>query len=182
MSSLPPSITGDFSVSDLVREAAERSIGISRIDLSMPLPHVPSMSGMILAEEVQPGLLLSGFDITYTADGGLEADVERSVACVAFLKGENEALHVEGHKPITMHAGQMGIVGYGEPRHCSRNWLRGQKNRAFGITLQPQFFERFETFFDGDGLELLQQFLAAGVHSAALPISWKLIEIASTLR
>ncbi len=178
MRSLPPSITGNFSVSDLVREAAERAIGISQIDLSTPLPHIPSMSGTILAEEVQPGLLLSGFDITYTADGRLEADVERSVACVAFLKGENEALHVKGHKPITMRAGHIGIVGYGERCHCSRDWWKGQTNRAFGVTLQPHFFGRFGTFFDGDGLELLEQFITPGVHSAALPVTHKLIEIA----
>lgn len=178
MNALPPSITGDFSISDLVREAAERAITVHHVIDTSEAIATPAMSGMMLAEQVQPGLLLSGYDLTYIAQGRFEAEVERSVFCGVLLGGEAQPMYVEGHGPVAVDLKHPLIIGYGEKLVCSRSWSEGQQGRAFGLTIQPGFFERFASFLDGDGLDALHGYLKPGFHSSLLPWSWKIIEIA----
>lgn len=180
MNALPPSITGDFSISDLIREAAERTISVFPVIDHNETIETPSMSGTMLAEEVQPGLLLSGYDLTYIAPGRFEAEVDRSVFCGVLLGGEAQPMHVVGHEEISVQPEQPIVIGYGEKLICSRSWRTGQQGRAFGITIQPYFFERFASLVDDDGLELLQTYLEPGLHSSQLPWSWKIVEIAQS--
>jgi hypothetical protein len=87
MAVIPPSIAGDFSISDLIREATQRAIIVHHVVDRSEAIKTPSMSGLMLAEEVQPGLLLSGYDLTYIEAGRFEAEIERSVF-VGFCSAE----------------------------------------------------------------------------------------------
>ena len=174
-----PVLTGEFSVSDLVREAAERSIDVNYFTEALPQLDTPTMSGMIIADEVQPGLLMSGFDLTYLADFRLGAEVERSILCSILLDGEGEALEVAGHAPIPPEPGRVEIVGFGEPRACMRPWYAGQRARVFGITLLPSFFERYGGIVEDDSLGMLRRFLEPGVHLERLPRSQRIVDLAN---
>lgn len=179
MGALSPVMRGEFSVADLLREAAERSIDVNHI--AEPSPHIdmPSMSGMIIAEEVQPGLLLSGFDLTYTAYCRLDVEIERSIACAILLDGEGEPMELDGHPPIVHEPGRVVVLGCGEPRICTRPWHAGQRARVFGLTLKPSFFDRFGRLVDDDGMAALQRFLEPGVHCATLPWADDMVDLAN---
>lgn len=181
MGELSPALQGDFSIADLLRKAAERSIEINYVIEASSQIDTPSMSGLLLVEEVQPGLLMSGFDLTYTADCHLEVEVERSITCAILLEGTGEALQVIDHPPITHTPGRVEVLGYGESRVCMRPWHAGQRARVFGLTMKPSFFDRFGALVDGDGLAALHRFLDPGIHAATLPWSRKLLDLANTV-
>lgn len=178
MAVIPPSIAGDFSISDLIREATQRAIIVHHVVDRSEAIKTPSMSGLMLAEEVQPGLLLSGYDLTYIEAGRFEAEIERSVFCGVLLGGEAQPMQVEGHASVGVELQQPVIIGYGEKLICSRSWRKGQQGRAFGVTIQPSFFDRFGSVLDGDDLAALREYLRPGINSSLLPRSWKIIEIA----
>lgn len=178
MGVLSPVISGDFSISDLIRGAAERAIAVSYVADPSQQIDTPLMSGTILAEEVQPGLLLSGTDLTYTADYRFDVEMERSVGCAVLLEGWGEALQVADHSPIEHALGRVLIVGYGEPRTCARPWRKGQRTRAFGIRINPCFFDRFHETIGDDDLTALQSFMEPGLHSTLLPRSGQIVDIA----
>lgn len=174
----PPVLTGDFSVSDLLREAAERSIDIGHFAETAPNLDTPTMSGTIIAEEVQPGLLMSGFDLTYLADCRLDVEVDRSILCAILLDGHGEPLEVGGYAPIVPVTGRAEIVGFGERRTCARPWYAGQRARVFGVTLMPSFFDRYGGVVEGDSLAALYRFMEPGVQSETLPWSQKIADLA----
>ena len=178
MNVISPALTGDFSIADLVREAADRAISVSCVTLPDARIDTPSMSGTIFGEEVQPGLLLSGYDLTYTVDSSFDVEVDRSISCALLLDGEAAALQVAGHAPVTTKLQRVAVVGYGERLACHRPWRAGQHNRAFGVTLKPCFFDRFAETLDDDNLDVLQSFLEPGLHHATLPWSRKIVDLA----
>lgn len=178
MDALPPALRGRFSISDLVREAAVRSIHMAPISDATSSIDTPTMSGMIMAEEVQPGLVMSGFELAYLADQRLEMSIERSIMCAVLLEGSGEALEVERCSPFRQEVGRVGIVGFGESRMCARPWYKGQHARVFGVTLQPGFFDRFGEAMAEDDLAGLHSFLDPGVHTTTLPWSRALVELA----
>lgn len=181
MGDLSPSLRGDFSVGDLLREAAERSIEFNHVIEPSTQIDTPSMSGLILVDEIQPGLLMSAFDLTYTVDSRLEVEVERSITCAILLGGAGEPLQFVDHPPIPHIPGRVEVLGYGEPHICMRPWHAGQRARVFGLTLKPSFFERFGTLVEGDGLAILRHFLDTGIHCATLPRSKKLFDLANSV-
>ncbi|GGN44345.1 hypothetical protein GCM10011349_09290 [Novosphingobium indicum] len=176
MGKLLPIIEGHFSIGDLLREAAERSIELGYVTETIPEIDAPAMSGMILAEEVQPGLLVSGFDLTYTAECRLDAKVERSVCCAVLLEGSGEPLEVQGHPPVTHEIEHVVIFGFGETKICTRPWHRGQHAKVFSVTLEPRFFERFGDMVADDGIAILERYIEPGVHSASLPWSRRIVD------
>jgi AraC-like DNA-binding protein len=180
VSALSPVIEGDFAISDLLREAAERSIEITYLTDSIDDIAMPSMSGRIIAEEVQPGLLMSGFDLTYTADLKLDAALDRSVSCSILLEGDGEALEIGGLPPIPPERERVQILGLGEAQVCARPWYAGQKARVFGMTIKPCFFERFGSLVEEDGLAALHRFLSPGIHCATLPWSGAIVDLANS--
>jgi AraC-like DNA-binding protein len=179
MGDLSPALKGDFSIADLLREAAERSIDISYVIEPSTQLNIPAMSGMVLVEEVQPDLLMSGFDLTYTADTHLEVEVDRSISCAILLDGTGDPLQFIDHPPIEHKAGCVQVLGYGEPRVCARPWRAGQRARVFGLTVKPGFFDRFGALVDGDGLAALHRFLEPGICWTTLPRSRKLVDLAN---
>lgn len=175
-----PVLAGRFSISDLMREAAERCIDVHRLTDRAATIDMPSMSGTIMAEEVQPGLLMSGSDLAYIADDRIEMSVDRSIMCAVLLDGEGEPLELEGRAPFAQGVGSVAIVGFGEARRCARSWFKGQRARVFGVTIKPHFFERFGAVVGDDALETLHAFMRPGIHTATLPWSRELIDIGAT--
>ncbi|MEP7453624.1 AraC family transcriptional regulator [Phyllobacterium sp. SB3] len=178
MGKIASDITGEFSLSDLLRAAAERSITVDCQPDVNPGLDTATMSGSLKAEEVQPGLLMSGYDITYLADSAFSVGMERSLVCAVLLDGKSEPMHVDGYAPVVHEPKHAAIIGFGEPTVCRRPWRTGQRTRAFGITVKPVFFERFGDMLDGEDLAPIQDFLNPGFHAANLPWSQKIIEIA----
>ncbi|WP_395383080.1 hypothetical protein ACHMW4_00455 [Mesorhizobium sp. UC22_110] len=170
---------GDFSVSDLLREAAERAITIEHKVLAGTSIETPAMSGMLKAEEVQPGLLMSGYDITYLKDSGLAIEIEPSLLCTVLLDGSTEPLQLQGHSSVAHRPGRIEVLGFGSRQAGERVWFTGQRARAFGITVRPDFLDRFASSVDNDSLSCLKDFLQPGFRRATLPHLARAVEIAN---
>lgn len=181
MGAATTAIVGDFSVSDLLREAAERSIALDVTIKSSAPVQTPSMSGMLKADEVQPGLLMSGYDITYLSDGAFAVDVEPSVLCTVLLDGQADPMTIEGHPPVSHLPECVEVLGFGSRLSCARSLTAGQRSRAFGITVRPAFLERFaSSVADGD-IAPLGDFLAPGFRRTTLPRLANVLEIANQI-
>ena len=174
-------LVGDFSMGDIIREAAERSIDAPLAEEASTQVNSVVMSGVLKAEMVQPGLLMSGYDLTYLSESDFAVKMDRSVFCAVLLGGRQEPLAVEGY-PVVQHGLQRAqVLGFGEPAMCRRATRLGGKVRAFGVTMQPSFLDRFGEDVDGDGLSPLHEFLKPGFHRASLPWSPKIVEIGNSV-
>jgi AraC-like DNA-binding protein len=170
-------LVGDFSISDLLREAAARSIDVSHMKEVSPAVDTPTMSGMMKAETIRDGLLMSGYDLTHLADFEFAMKMERSVFCALLLDGESTPLRIEGHAVIDHKPQRVEIIGFGEPVVCRRRCEAGTHARTFGVTLRPEFLEQSGEHVDDDGLAPLRAFLKPGLHRSTLPWSPKIVEI-----
>ncbi len=174
-------IVGDFSVSDLLREAAARAVTIEHRVLARTSIETPAMSGMLKAEEVQPGLLMSGYDITYLKDSGLAVEIEPSLLCTVLLDGSSEPLRLDGQPAVAHKPGRIEVLGFGSRLAGERAWFTGQRARAFGITVKPDFLDRFASTVDNDSLSSLRDFLQPGFRRATLPHLARAVEIANEI-
>lgn len=170
-------LVGDFSVTDILREAAERSIDVSHLGEVSPLVATPTMSGLLRAEMVQPGLLMSAYDLTYLTDSDLAIGMGRSVFCAILLEGSSAPLSVEGYPSIKHKLQRIELLGFGEPLICRRPCRAGDHARTFGITLQPEFLDQYGEHVAEDGLARLRDFLKPGFNRATLPWLAKVVEI-----
>lgn len=171
-------IHGEFSPSDLLREAASRATdAVVRRDAFAPVEN-RMMSGMATVAEVQPGLFMSGREIEYLCDGAFEAEVERSMTCGILLSGETEPMEVPGYPAVGHELQRLTIVGFGEKLPWRRPYRRHQRNRAFGLTIRPEFFERFDGVVAEGGMGVLQRLLDPGFHVRHLPWSPVLVALA----
>lgn len=167
-------LAGDFSISDLLREAAARSIDISYLEDVSPVVDTLTMSGTLKAETIRNGLLMSGYDLTHLADFEIAMKMDRSVFCGLLLDGQSPPLSIDGHSPIEHKPQCVEILGFGEPVIGRRFCQSGTRARAFGVTLRPEFLEEFAEHVDDDGLAPLRKFLAPGLHHSTLPWSPKI--------
>ncbi len=172
-------LTGDFSISSLLREAAERCIDISYMEQVAPVIDTPTMSGLWKAEPIRDGLLMSGYDLRHLADFEFATKMEPSVICALLLEGESGPLSIDGYPLIDHKPQRVEVIGFGEPVICRRNCEAGTRARAFGITLRPEFLEQFAEHVDDEGLSPLREFLAPGLHRATLPWSPTIIGMAN---
>ena len=178
MIGVPPAISGDFSLAEIVREAAARSIADTYVMSPDVQADNQSMTGTIIMEEVQPGLLISAHDLNYTADGAFSVEMEPSISCAVLLEGESQRMEIAGHPPIIAEPKTVAVLGHSETLLGSRLWCSGQRSRAFGVTLKPGFFDRFGTLIQGDGLSALRRFLEPGFHHHTLPWSPTIADLA----
>mgnify|MGYP001312252908 CR=1 FL=1 len=174
-------IVGEFSVSDLLREAAERSISLDHLVAIPATVATPQMSGMLRAEEVQPGLLMSGYDLIYLDDSDLAAEMEPSIMCALLLEGTSGEMRVGAHPPFSNRLQRVEVAGLGSRMTCRRPWFAGQRTRAFGLTLTPQFLDRYAFNVVDDGLSPLRGFLAPGFKRSTLPWLPRTLEIADDI-
>ncbi|PWR21793.1 helix-turn-helix transcriptional regulator [Zavarzinia compransoris] len=151
-----------FSVSDLIRAAAELATRVEpAIPRDLPL-ETAVFTGRILAEDVQPGLLATAHDITYLGDGCMGLAVDRSLVFGLLLAGETDRLEIEGQGPVTQAPGEALLLGFPGPTQSSRAWRAGQRSHLSGFVLTPVFFERFADMLGNDGLAGLREQLDAG--------------------
>lgn len=177
----PSIIVGDFSISDLLREAAQRSIEVRYVPERIPSIQTNTMSGMLRTEEVQPGLLMSAYDLTHIADGELAVDMEPSLFCGILLAGESMPLTVDGHGAVVHRPNQVEVLGFGDTIRCHRPWFAGTRARAFGISLKPRFLERFSHMLTGDDLAPLEEMMVPGFRQLTLPWQQSLVDIANSV-
>ena len=102
-------LIGDFSIRDVLREAASRSIEVAQLKELPPLVDTPTMSGTIKAEAVRDGLFMSGYDLTYLADSDFTMEMNRSVFCGLLLDGQSAPLAVEEQVAV-IYAGTRGYL------------------------------------------------------------------------
>lgn len=174
-------LTGDFSMNDLLREAASRSIDVSHVEQVSPLVNTPTMSGVMKADTIREGLLMSGYDLTHMADGDFAMKMDRSVFCALLLDGDSAPLAVDGHAAVDHKLQRVEILGFGEPLVCRRRCHAGMRVRAFGVTLRPEFLDRSGEHIDDDGLAPLRAFLDPGFHRATLPWSPRIVDIGNQI-
>jgi len=172
-------LVGDFSIGDLLREAAARSIDVSHIEEVSPVVETPTMSGALKAETIRTGLLMSGYDLVHLTDFEFTMKLDRSVLCGLLLDGESAPLSVEGYPHIYHKPQRVEVLGFGEPLVCRRHCGAGTRARTFGVTLRPEFLEQFGEHIDEDGLASLHAFLKPGFHRSTLPWSPRIVDIAN---
>lgn len=155
-------VTGEFSASDLLREAAERSMHITIETPAVIRVDAPMMRGTMITSEVQPGLEIACQDLIHLYDGSFEADVDRSLLCALLLKGESEPMLLPGRPAIEHIIGEAAMIGFSEPTSCRRHYHAGQRKRAFALTIKPTFFERFEETVSDSGLGDIRALIEPG--------------------
>jgi AraC-like DNA-binding protein len=174
----PAVLRAEFSVSDLMREAAERSLGVEFAREPAGAVQTPIFSGTLMTEEVQPGLIATAHDLAYLEDHVFDIRMERSLICGILLSGGSGPLEVPGHPPVFQPLEQPVIVAFGEAMPCRRVLQAGQRNRVAGFMLKPDFFRRFAETVEDDGLAILADFMRAGFRTAELPRSQLLVTTA----
>lgn len=167
-----------FKVPDLVRFAAEQSLGIEIADVSAQHVETPLFAGRMQTLEVQPGLILAASDLTYLPGASIASISEPSVSCGVLLEGEDETMEVLGHGSITRTAGCPAVKGFAQPTRFRLANMRAGKSRAAGVLIKPAFFDRFADNVDETGIAALREFAEADFRYESLPKSPKIIEIA----
>lgn len=158
----PARMTGEFSASDLLREAAAKAMHVA-IELPTPTPiDAPMVRGMMIAHEVQPGLEIACQDLLHLCDGSFETEVDRSLVCALLVEGQSEPMLMPSRPPVEHVVGEAALIGFSGPTPCRRGYLAGQRKRAFALTIRPAFFERFEDSVSESGLAEIQALIEPG--------------------
>lgn len=167
-----------FKVSDLVRLAAEHSIGLHIHEVKAEGVDTPVFSGSLLGYEVQPGLTATGGDVTYLIDANIISEAEPCVMCGVLLNGESEKMDVLGYGTVTRERERPAIFGFNRPTNFRLSNLLHHRSRAAGFVLRPLFFERFGDAINGDGLAGLREFATAEFRYALLPRAPVIVDLA----
>ncbi len=155
-------VNGEFSASDLLREAAIRAMQVS---VEMPaMTHVdaPMMRGTVITSEVQPGLEIASQDLVHFYDGSFETLIDRSLICALLIAGESEPMLLPGRPPIEHAVGEAALISFGAPTPCRRYYRASQRKRAFALTIRPNFFERLEEDVSDSGLAEIRTLIEPG--------------------
>ena len=166
----PARISGQapFSISDLIAEAAEQAMRVpiryaSNVDIDVPV-----MSGIVIANEIAPGLVLNAQDLAYHDDGTFEAWIDRSLLFAMLLGGHAEPLTLGGEHIVTYPRRRLTITGIGQTVSAVRSHRAGVRTHTFGLTIGEPFFDRFNGGMDAEGIEPLRALLEPGVHPVLL--------------
>ncbi|MFT3976919.1 MAG: AraC family transcriptional regulator [Sphingomonas bacterium] len=155
-------MNGEFSASDLVREAAARAMHIA-IDMPAAVQvDAPMMRGTMIASEVQPGLEIACQDLVHLHGGSFGTEVDRSLLCALLVEGESEPMLLPGRPPIEHKVGEALLIGFGARTPCRRHYRAGQRKRAFALTIRPAFLERFEEDVSDAGLTEIRALIEPG--------------------
>ena len=112
--------TDCFTVSDVLRTAAELSLIIEPTNNAAKHLKTPVFSGRMLACEVQPGLTASAFDITYLSDQQFLVDAEPSLMCAVLLQGDDDSMEVCGYGNVVRSLDRPVLVGFSKAMRCRR--------------------------------------------------------------
>jgi AraC-like DNA-binding protein len=167
-----------FKVSELIRIAAEECLGIQIVTIPSGNVETPLFSGRLLHHEVQPGLMLTGGDITYLTDQCVASESDPAVMGGVLLDGERETMEVSGHGTITRSPERPVLFGFREPRRFQLSGMTSHRRRSAGFVIRPSFFDRFGHRLDSDGLAALREFAEADFRFEQLPRSPTFVDLA----
>jgi AraC-like DNA-binding protein len=170
--------TDCFTVSDVLRIAAERSLIIEPSGNPAKYLKTPVFSGRMLACEVQPGLLASAFDLTYLSDQEFLVDAKPSLMCAVLLQGDDDSMEVCGYGNVVRRLDRPVLVGFSKTTRCRRQLEAHRRCCGAGFTLQSHFFDRFGEHVTEDGLSVLRDFCATEFRTETLARSRRLLEVA----
>lgn len=168
---------GDLTVTQLIRESAERSLNVALAPTSDNRIEAPFGSGQVLIQEVQPGLICELHDLKCHSDLEFECSVNPQISCSITLEGNLDSVDIDGLGVINNPLKQGTLIGFGEPTQWIRRVRAEQYFKTFCVTLQPKFFERFASNFEDQQLSVLESF-RFGVQYEVLPLSQRLITLA----
>ncbi|SER25735.1 AraC family transcriptional regulator [Sphingobium sp. YR768] len=181
MPSSASSTAAALSVADVLKQAAQPVLNASTHEQEEAWPERTIISGQLLSREVQAGLYVNMHDVLYLGDCAFDARKERSLSCGLLLAGEVAPIGIRGYDPVIQTRGRPFLFGLGQATQCDRLWRAGTRSRGAGVTLNPDFLERFGADVAEDGLALLHQYLQPGSRSTVLPSSRALTQIAARL-
>lgn len=167
-----------FNATDLLRMAAELSLGIEPADVAPPTMRAPLFTGRYMAREVQPGLIATASDISYLRDQSVTVDIDASLICGILLDGHADEMNIAGHGRVAKCLERPVLVGFGARATCGQHILASRRIRDAGFILRPNFFERFGEHVSDDGLSVLREFVTARFSATTLVRSPSLLEIA----
>lgn len=172
----PTKFEGDICVSQLVREAAERSLQIDVPQMGDDRVQMPFGSGRVCIQEVQPGLRCESNALTCNTDQEFEFLGDPLITGNIILDGNIDGPALEGIGQIESPLNRATLIGFSEPTRWTRSLRRGQYFRSFGFTLQPEFFNRFADDMEDERLSVLDPF-RTGRRAIVLPPSQRLIAL-----
>lgn len=167
-----------FSRADLLRAAADAALALPSEGTPTSEVRAPVMAGTVAAARIRPGLLLAAHELEYLDQGVFETPVEPGLICGLLLDGESEPLEIDGHPPIRHEPGRLTIAGFGETTACRRAYRKNQRNRAFALTIGPEFLDRFEDAAADSGLTMLRDLLRPGLTVRHFPAPSSLLSLA----
>ena len=141
----------------------------------------PPFFGRVLVREVQPGLFVNAFDVTYVTDMALSETVEPGLMCGVRLFGGSEPLMVEGHGAVWFEPGRAVLLGLGVDGRCDTHARAGCRCSYAGVSMKAEFFERPLGTRDDLGLRRLARLLDRRVSVKSYPCSPTLAEAAARL-
>lgn len=169
-------LEGDLAISDLLREAAERSLQVDVLPKVDDTVETPMVSGRIFMQEVQPGLTCTLNDITCNKDQAFEALGDPLITCSVTLDGAIENARIDGYGVVENPRHRATLIGFGQPTRWRRPMKAGAYCKTFGVILRPEFFDRFADNIDDESLGVLEPF--RGVPRATvLPPSQRLVDL-----
>ena len=137
--------------------------------------------GRVLVREVQPGLFVNAFDVSYEADVTLSETVAPSVMCGVRLFGGTDPMEVEGHGAVRFEPGCVVLIGLGTESRCESHGRAGCRCSYAGISIKAAFFEQRLGRHDDEGLRRLAQLFDRRVTVRCFPSSPALAESASRM-
>ena len=100
-----------------------------------------AVSGRVIVREVQPGLLITSYRVTYLHALELCAKPEYSFTCGINIDGPPAHMEVEGLGDICYERQQLVIMGFDGDRACRSQHRQGIHSSVAGITVKPEFVD-----------------------------------------
>lgn len=176
IASNPVNFEGDLVISDLVREAAEKSLQIdvmSKVNDTIDSSYV---SGRIYIQEVQPGLTCTLNAITSHTDEVYDVLGDPLITCNVTLAGKIENAAIDGYGVVENPLHRGTLIGFGRQTKWQRPTKAGQYFKSFGFTLRQAFFDAFTNKIADDGLDVFAPF-RDDPRAVNLPFSQKLLDL-----
>lgn len=169
-------LTGDIYMPDLVREAAHRSLQIeAKIDMAVET-ETPFGTGRVSIQEVQPGLRSELVALQCHTDLDFEVVSDPMVTCSLTLEEKNELVSIEGLGTVEYPVGQATLVGLGARTRWVRHIRADRQLKAYGFTIEPEFFAQFASVVDDEQLAVFEPY-RTGQSCMRLPVSQRLLQL-----
>ena len=169
-------IQGEVSATDLVREAAEQSLDLTIKDQQQSQVTTPFGSGLVYVQEVQPGLRCELHDFCCHTAQVFECSAGPQLTCSITLEGQLDGIDIQGYGLTKHQPKRATLIGFPQQTQWTRRLSAGQSFKAYCLSLQPEFIERFASDIDAGQLAALNSFRSQ-LKAQLLPHSQRLIHL-----